>query len=151
MPNTAKRIEGYASARFGISIGNVVTSAFTEASGLEAQIDVMEYEEGGNNLFVHKLPGRIKYPNVTLKRGMIFANDLWDWFQGVMNRQIVRQNISIILFSHDGTEVRRWNLENAYPIKWSGPSFKASDNAIAIESIEFVHTGMTVVNTPPAS
>ena len=146
MPNAGKRVEAFPSAKFGVSIENVVTAEFTEASGLEAQIEILEYQEGGNNLFVHKLPGRVKFPNVTLKRGMTASNDLWDWFQQVMNRQIQRQNISIVLYGQDGSEVRRWDLEKAYPIKWSGPPFKASDNLVSIESIEFAHEGMTIQN-----
>ncbi|MFC1944166.1 phage tail protein [Chloroflexota bacterium] len=144
MLNRLLRTEAYRSAKFGVSIENVVTAEFTEASGLEAQIEIFEYQEGGNNMFVHKLPGRVKYPNVTLKRGIIASNDLWDWFQQVMNRKIKRQNISIVLYGQNGLEVRRWDLDNAYPIKWTGPPFKADGNVVAIESIEFVHEGMTV-------
>ncbi|MFO8101352.1 MAG: phage tail protein [Dehalococcoidia bacterium] len=142
MTKTGKRFDGLATAKFGVEIGSIVTAEFTEASGLEMELDIYEYEEGGNNLFTHKLPGRMKFPNVVLKSGVTDNNDLWEWFVKGASGRIEPQNISIILYDQTNTEVRRWNLTEAYPIKWTGPSFKAGENAIAVEKIEFAHKGV---------
>ncbi|MBE0480419.1 MAG: phage tail protein [Dehalococcoidia bacterium] len=140
---TGTRFDPLTSARFCVEIGNIQQAGFTEASGLEAEIEVMEYQEGGNNLFTHKLPGRVKFPKVTLKRGITVSNDLWEWFEEVTYRKIKRKNISIVLYDHKRIEVRRWNLTNAYPTKWSGSSHKAGENTISIETLEFAHEGLS--------
>jgi len=163
MTATAKRLDSYPSSKFavvGVEINGEVIAEFTEVSGLEAEVDVFEYEEGGNNLYVYKLPGRVKYPNVTLKRGITDTTDLWDWFYSIMNRTggsktptepridpIERKNITLILYDSSGTVRREWELINAYPVKWTGPSFKADENAITIEAIELVHQGWTMKST----
>jgi phage tail-like protein len=138
-----KRTDPLASAKFGIEIKGIQTAEFDEASGLEAEVEILEYQEGGNNQFTHKLPGRVKFPSVTLKRGVTVSNELWDWFVMGTYGKIERRNMSIVLYDQKGTTVRRWNLTNAYPKKWAGPSFKASDNSISIETLEFVHEGMS--------
>ncbi len=142
MTKTGKRTDGLATAKFGVEIGAIVMAEFTEVSGLEVQLEILEYQEGGNNLFTHKLPGRVKFPNVTLKSGVTATNELWEWFEKGTYGKIERKNMSIILYDQTNAEVRRWNLINAYPIKWTGPSFKAAENAVSIEALEFVHEGI---------
>ena len=158
--NPGQRLDSYPSSKFGVvgvEINGVVVAEFTEVSGLEAEVEVFEYIEGGNNLFTYKLPGRVKYPNVTLRHGITDTTDLWDWFYMVMNRTvektktpkepidpIERKNITLIQYDGSGTKKREWNLVNAYPVKWTGPSFKADENAITIEAIELVHQGLTM-------
>ncbi len=157
MTATAKRLDSYPSSKFavvGVEINGEVIAEFTEVSGLEAEVDVFEYEEGGNNLFIHKLPGRVKYPNVTLKHGITDTTDLWDWFNMIMSRTVEKgktyidsiacKNITLKLYDGSGTVRREWHLTNAYPVKWTGPSFKADENAITIEAIELVHQGLTM-------
>ncbi|MDY6911256.1 MAG: phage tail protein [Chloroflexota bacterium] len=143
MPATGQRIDAFPTAKFGIEIGSIMAAEFTEVTGLEAEVEIFEYQEGGNNLFTHKLPGRVKFPNITLKRGVTDSRDLWDWFQSGIYGQIQRKNMSIMLFDQSGEEAKRWNFVNAYPIKWTGPSFKASDNSISIETLVIVHEGMS--------
>jgi phage tail-like protein len=153
---TAKRFDGYPSSKFGIvgvEIKGVIVAEFTEVSGLEAEVEVFEYIEGGNNLFTHKLPGRVKFPNVVLKRGLTDSTDLWDWFHMIMYRTgeetkepVERKNVSIVQYDESEKERRRWNLTDAYPVKWTGPSFKADDNAIAIEALELAHKGLSMQN-----
>jgi len=142
MAQTGNRIDPLANSKFCVEIDMIQEATFTEASGLEAELEIFEYQEGGNNLFTHKLPGRVKYPNVTLKRGVTASNDLWIWFEMGTFGKINRRNISIVLYDQDGSEVRRWNLINAYPIKWTGPSFDASAKAVSIETVVFAHEGM---------
>lgn len=139
-----KAKDGLLSAKFAIAVEGIVEAVFTEASGLEAEIEVFEYQEGGQNQFIHKLPGRMKYPNLTLKRGITQSMDFWMWFtSGFGGKESnKRRNISIILYNQKSEPVKKWDFKNAYPIKWSGPSFRAEENAVAIESLEIVHEGM---------
>ena len=71
---TGKRVDPLTTRKFFVEIGNIVRAEFSEVSGLNAEVEVLSYEEGGKNGFVHKLPGRVKFPNVTLKRGTTRAS-----------------------------------------------------------------------------
>lgn len=130
--------------RFAIEIGGEIVAWFTECSGLSVQRETESHEEGGTNHYVHQLPSRIKYSNITLKRGISDQDEtLWDWFQkGLYDAKVDRKNVSVLLFSPDRTKAKRWNLENAYPVKWGGPDFNTGGQAVAIETLEFVHHGM---------
>lgn len=128
--------------RFAVEIGSQTVAYFTEVSGLQAEIEVFDYQEGGLNSVTHKLPVRAKFSNITLKRGVLGTdNRLWDWFKNAMNGQIKREHVSIILFAQDYTVVRKWDLNNAYPVKWVLPSFKAGDSAVSIETLELAYDG----------
>ncbi|HKW21023.1 MAG TPA: phage tail protein, partial [Ktedonobacterales bacterium] len=90
-----------------------------------------------------KVPGRMKWNNITLKRGITDAMDMWQWRKMVEQGKIddARKNGSIIMYSQDGTEVARWNFINAWPSKLTGPSANAGNNEVAIEELEITHEG----------
>lgn len=134
--------EPRASHRFYVEVGGVNQAVFTEASGLSVETVVDDVEEGGHNEFVHRLPGRCKVGNLTLKRGMTASNDFLTWSLNVARGIIKRQNVSIVLYRTDGTEEMRWDLVDAFPVKWSGLQFKADDNTTAVETVEFCHRGL---------
>ena len=140
---TGKRVDPLTTRKFFVEIGNIVRAEFSEVSGLNAEVEVLSYEEGGKNGFVHKLPGRVKFPNVTLKRGTTDSLELWDWFVQAVNGKIERRDVGILLYNQEGQAEREWTLERAYPVKWTGPDFKAGDNAIAIETLELAHEGLS--------
>ena len=133
--------------KFFVQIGNILEAAFSDVSGLNAEVEILSYEEGGCNAFVHKLPGRVKFPNVTLKRGVTDSLDLWNWFVQATNGKIERRDVGILLFDQEGNQKRVWNLERAYPVKWTGPDFKSGENAIAIEVLELAHEGLSAETT----
>jgi phage tail-like protein len=117
---------------------------FTEVSGLSAEIEVMTYNEGGKNDSVHKLPTRMKHPNLVLKRGVTDVKDLQQWLQeSFMGPD--RKEITLTMYNSQLDVVRRWSFKNAYPVKWSGPQFNSSQNTVATESLEIVHDGIEVV------
>jgi phage tail-like protein len=130
--------------RFYIEIANVVEAVFTEVSGLQVEMETQEIEEGGVNDFTHRVPGRIKVSNITLKRGMTRSNDFLKWFLTSRPGAVDRRNISVVLYDLQGQQLATWHFQNAYPIKWVGPSFTADGNAVAIETVELAHEGMTV-------
>lgn len=137
------RRDPYAAFNFLIEIRGLVVGGFSNVSGLQAETEVEEYREGGLNDYVHKLPKVTKYSNLTLKRGFTDSRELWDWYQTVINGQFQRRNGSIILLDQAGNEKWRWNFSQAYPVKWIGPEFSANSNAVAIETLEIAHNGLS--------
>jgi phage tail-like protein len=133
----------YGAFRFRVEILGVQVGGFTEISGLEREVTVEDYREGGVNDYTHKLVTVTKYQNLTLKRGIADATELWQWHQDVVNGKIERRQINIVLVDFSGTDTWRWIFDKAYPVKWSGAAFNASTNSIFVESVEFVHNGIT--------
>ena len=131
-------------SRFGVDISGLLVAAFTECSGLSGEIEVETYQEGGLNDYEHKLAGRTKYGNVTLKNGVATAINLWKWFSDVATGKIERREISIIMYSQSMEEQLRWNLTGAFPVRWQGPEFSASDSNVAVHSLELAHHGITL-------
>ena len=147
---TAERVDPFATFKFVVEVENIVGAEFTECSGLDVTVDVFEYQEGGLNEYSHKLPGKIKYSNVTLKRGFATRNELYKWYEEMKNNllagdKVSRRPVAIILRSTatwDESEIMRWNLNEAFPVKWVGPAFKVGEAAISIETLEFAHHGI---------
>ena len=147
---TAQRVDPFATFKFHIEIGDIKEAAFSECSGLEIATDVFEYQEGGLNEYSHKLPGRTKLSNVTLKRGFATSNELYNWYlemeQDLLTgKSITRKQVTITLYSTaKQEELMSWTLNGAFPVKWVGPAFKAGEAAVAIETLEFAHHGITL-------
>jgi phage tail-like protein len=116
--------------------GAAVKGSFAEASGLEAEIVVMEYRNGSEETRLRKLPGLTKYKAITLKRGIIGDLTFWNWLREGMTGRVNRVDGSITLKAEDGTEVLRWNFHRAWPSKWTGPSLNAKNSEVAIETLE---------------
>ncbi len=138
---------------FGLEVGNVMVAAFTEVTGMSAQMEVFEYKEGGLNEHTHKFPGRTSFGNVTLKWGMTDDQELWDWYLKTLqwtssgSGENPRRDVSIVAFagkSGSGTKPTsgRWNLVGAFPVKWTGPSWNTTQSSIAIESLEIAFRTM---------
>jgi phage tail-like protein len=137
-----RRVDPTSAFKFGVEIDGLIKGWFTECSGLRIEREVVSHEEGGVNDHVHKLPGRVKQSDITLKRG-VAESELWAWFQeGLYDGKVKRRNVSIILYNSDRTRAKRWNLRAAYPIEWSGPDLKADNNQVAIETLKLVHQGL---------
>jgi phage tail-like protein len=114
---------------------------YTEVSGLTAEIEVMTYNEGGRNDSVHKLPTRMKHPNLVLKRGVTTVKDLEAWLEDSFMGP-TRKEITLTMYNQQLNKIRTWSFKNAYPVKWTGPSFNSGQNAVATEAIEIVHDGI---------
>ncbi|OPX86532.1 MAG: T4-like virus tail tube protein gp19 [Pelotomaculum sp. PtaB.Bin104] len=140
---TGIRKDPYANFRFLVEIGGLIVGGFSDVSGLQAETETEEYREGGVNGYVHKLPKITKYSNLTFKRGITDADVLWKWHADVAAGKIERKNGSVILLDAAGNEKWRWNFSQAYPVKWSGPELKADSSAVAVESVEIAHNGLT--------
>ena len=131
----------YSSYRFYVEIEKITEATFSECTGLQAEIEIFEWEEGGLNEYKHRLPGRAKYPNLVLKRG-IATKGLWDWFYGCVQGKVERHDLSVVLCGYAGVEEVRWNIADAVPVKWVGPNFKTGANEAAVETLELAHHGL---------
>jgi phage tail-like protein len=118
---------------------------FSEVSGLSQELQAIEYRDGlmsGDTLPL-KRPGLKKSGNITLKRGMVTANnDLFNWFNNGGNPNVERRDLVITLLNDENNPVFVWKITQAWPVKCEGPGLKASGNEIAIESIELCHEGI---------
>jgi phage tail-like protein len=132
----------YTGFRFRIEIGGLTVAQVSDISGLQSETETESLEEGGVNDFVHQLPKRTKYQHIVLKRGITDLDELWQWHQDVVRGQFERKNGSVILTDSSGADKWRWNFVQAYPVKWSGPDFKADGNTVAFESVELAHNGI---------
>ena len=139
----AERNDPYVSFRFLVEIQGLIVGGFSEVSGLQAETETEDIQEGGVNDYVHKLPKVTKYPNITLKRGITDSDVLWRWYRDVVNGKIERRTGYVILLDSEGNEKWRWTFEDAYPVKWTGPDFKADNDAASIEALELVHNGIS--------
>jgi phage tail-like protein len=116
---------------------------FTEVSGLASEIEVMTFNEGGKNDGVHKLPTRMKHPNLVLKRGVTAVKDLQQWAQeSFMGPE--RKEITLTMYNEQLQKIRIWSFKNAYPVKWTGPTFNVGQAAVATEVLEIVHDGIQI-------
>jgi phage tail-like protein len=145
---TARIVDPFATFKFHVEIGKITDAAFTECGGLEMATEVFEYKEGGENQFIHKLPGRTKVSNVTLKHGFTTSNDLYNWYKTMeeclrLGKKFDFQQVTITLYSSaEKYKKARWILDKAFPVKWTGPSFKSDEAAVAVESLELAHHGI---------
>jgi phage tail-like protein len=136
--------------RFSLFIDGRDIGSWRECSGLSVQVNVEEVNEGGQNQFVHKLPGRMQWPNLVFKRGVSNSNELFDWFKkssgdgfSGAGDKLRRSTGEVVLCAADGSRVRSWSFVDAFPVKWSGPTLSASSNDIAGEELEIAHHGFT--------
>ncbi|MGH6959635.1 MAG: phage tail protein, partial [Dongiaceae bacterium] len=119
---------------------------FMEVDGLGVDIAVIEYRNGNERQnTVRKLPGLHKAGDVTLKRGIIGALDLWQWLDAVRNGDIgARRNVAIDLLDESRQAVMRWLLHNAWPAKYRGPNLSAKGNDVAIEELVLAYERLEV-------
>lgn len=133
------------SSWFGVEFQGQVVGAFRECTGLGSENEVVEYKASGpkGEYVIKKVPGRLKWNNVTLKRGITDSMDMWKWRKLVEQGKIddARKNGTITMYNQQGSAVARWNFTNAWPSKLSGPSANASNNEVAIEELEITHEG----------
>ncbi len=133
------------SAWFSLEFQGAVTGAFRECSGLGSENEVVEYKASGpkGDFVIKKVPGRLKWNNITLKRGMTDSMDMWKWRKMVEQGKVsqARKNGSITMYSTDGKAIAKWNFVNAWPSRITGPEANAGANEVAIEELEITHEG----------
>ena len=142
MPTGARK-DPYRNHNFLIEIDGITRAGFRECSGLDSAQDPIDYREGTDPLHVRKLPGMVKFSNIVLKWGISDDVDLYQWAQKATKGSVERKNGSIVLLDEAGAEKARWNFREAWPAKWTGPTFNATANEVAIETLEIAHEGVS--------
>ena len=144
------------SATFNVVVDGKTLGSFMEASGLEVEVEVFEVEEGGQNFFIHKLPGRFKFPNLNLKRGLTADNGLIAWIDessaGAFEKngmKLKRTTVALVLTSAKGDPLRTWTFYDAFPVRWNGPSFTSGSDDYLVEELEIAHHGFSVKDENP--
>lgn len=131
---------------FHVELDGVDIGAFKEASGVESETEIIEYKEATDKgkMIIRKAPGAMKWSDITLKKCIDSATDLWDWRREVEEGAIdaARRTGSIVLYDSQQTEVARWNFEAAWPSKWKGADLNAGEDSIAVEEITITHEGL---------
>ncbi|GAB1420224.1 phage tail protein [Anaerolineales bacterium] len=134
---------------FAIEVGGKINGFFTEISGMGSETEMIEHKvvtPTGQEV-VKKIPGRLKWNDITLKRGITSNMDIWEWRGLVEKGQVdsARVNGSIIMYDQSGGEVARWNFERAWPSKVTGPQAQSDSNAVGVEELTLVCEYMTRV------
>lgn len=144
----------YFAYNFHVEINGIQVGGFSEVSGLSIETEIETIKEGGVNETEYKLLKGTKYSNITLKHGMIDRDELWSWYQDIIhgNRAntsapIRRKRKTVNIYLNDSLKqnVWQWYIIGAYPVKWDGPAFNATGNAIAIETLVLAHQGIKKV------
>ena len=137
-----RRDNPYANFNFVVEIDGVESGSFSEVELPEGEIEVIEYREGADRVSsARKLPGRVKYANVVLKRGIAGRTELFEWWKSVRDGVVDRRNVAIVLLDEARSPVQRWRLRDAWPTKLSYSRLDGLGNEVAIETLELAHEG----------
>jgi phage tail-like protein len=134
-----------------------IKAGFVEVSGLNSEIEIEEYREGGRNIGSRRFPRWGRYPNLVLRRGITADTALWDWWADVITHSYTlqtgkappRRSGIILLDGFDHKAVAAWFFSNALPERLTGTGLNARGNEIAIETLELSHEGLLRLPTPP--
>lgn len=136
MPIGEDALAGYT---FNVEIDGLKMAQFKEVSGLSSEVTVIEHRENkvGGQPVVKKLPGSVKYGDVTLKRGKINDPEFWKWIKQVQDGKIdeARRNGSVTLFDYAHGEQFRINIISGWPSKVSIGSLQAGGNDVLVEEM----------------
>lgn len=138
-------------SRFLFEVQGVEIGIFKEVRGLEMEVHVETINEGGQNGFAHKVPGRISWPNIVFRRGLMQSDALFQWVAqsagsgfAKNDNSLTRQWASIIAIDTIGMPLRAWTLRDAFPVKWKGPEFSFEHSREQLEEeLEIAHHGFT--------
>lgn len=140
---------GYPQAKFRykVEIDGLEAGGFSEATGFDASIDVIEYREGDMTAETPmKIAGLKKYGNITLKQGLTDSRVMYDWLAAGVNGEVQRKTLTLTLLNDTQAPAASWQIINAWPTKYTAPDFNATASEIAIETVEIAHEGMTRVS-----
>jgi phage tail-like protein len=141
---TGERKDPFKNFRFLLEIDGISQAGFREVTIPDSSQDPIEYREGNEPITVRKLPGLLKYGNVSLKWGITDSMDVYNWRKQVEDGKIkdARKNVAIVILDDEGNPATRWEFTQAWPTKYDAPDLNATGNEIAIETLEIAHEGM---------
>src|SRR5262245_13931049 len=127
----------------GLSQGNDVR--FSEVGGLSVEVTTEEVAEGGENRYLQKYPGRVKYPELVLKRGFLVKSQVFAWIRDCLERNTIEpKNIDVMLLNEAHEPLVTWHLVNAFPTKWAVSDLNASSNSVVIETLQLYYQYFTM-------
>lgn len=129
--------------RYTVEVEGMELGGFSEVSGFDASIDVIEYREGDKVQTAMKIPGLKKYGNITLKQGVADKDALYKWMETGFEKDVDRKTVTITLLDINGEAAASWQVINAWPTKYTAPDFNATSSEIAVETLDLAHEGMT--------
>lgn len=136
------RFDPYTAQNFLVEIEGIIVAGFTDVSGLSVNTNVEKKTFGGENNVEYAFRTGTKYTDLTLKHGVTDLDLLWNWYEDVINGKINRKSGSIYLLDAMGLPAMWWDFFEAYPVKWDGPTFNASTNTVAFETLVLTHQGI---------
>ncbi|AWK89882.1 phage tail protein [Azospirillum thermophilum] len=127
---------------------SAVDGSFQEVSGLDATVETETVTEGGENRFVHRLPGVTRYPNLVLRRGYVTQPSfLSEWAAqtvgSTLNQAILTQTLVVMLLGADRAPLVAWNVAQAWPVRWVTGPFDSMKNEYLTEVLEFSYAYVT--------
>ena len=109
---------------------------FVEVGGLAIEVATEELAEGGENRFVQRYPGRSKYGDLVLKRGLLKGSEVWKWAQkSIEDLDIDPRDVNVTLLNEQHEPLMTWHLVGAFPVKWSISDLNATANAFVVETL----------------
>lgn len=140
-----RRDDPYLNFNFRVEIDGIAIAGFSEAKLPEGRVEVVAYREGTDKTSAAQLlPGRVDYGPVVLRRGFAGDPELFEWWNDVVQGNVTRRNLAIVLLDEQRNEVARWDIRRAWPSKWVGPDLRGLGNEVAIETLELSHEGIEI-------
>ena len=142
---------GALSTSFLLEVDGLPIGRFSAVSGLSMSVDVETYQEGGENNYEHKFPGRVTWENLVFKRGITNDNNLFNWFEltvgpgFMLTDSFTRATAGVTMLSANGKRLRSWVIQDAFPVRWKGPDFDANNDEVPTEELEVAHHGFTSI------
>ncbi|MDH3638920.1 MAG: phage tail protein [Gammaproteobacteria bacterium] len=142
MATSSDRRDPFTAFRFEVRIDDMVTGGFSECSGLQLDMEVCEYREGGLNDRVHKFPSRTRQANLILRRGMV-DRELYDWYRAFLEGNVRLRSGVVRVLDESGTHTAlAWGFKAGFPCRWVGPDLDAAHSRVAVETLEICHDGL---------
>ena len=143
---------GALSTSFLLEVDGLPIGRFSAVSGLSMSVEVETYQEGGENNYEHKFPGRVTWENLVFKRGITNDNNLFNWFEltvgpgFMLTDSFSRATAGVTMLSANGKRLRSWVIQDAFPVRWKGPDFDANNDEVPTEELEVAHHGFTSIS-----
>ncbi|SNS95288.1 conserved hypothetical phage tail region protein [Micrococcales bacterium KH10] len=135
-------------SQFIFEVDGVTIGVFREVTGLELTVSVEDFAEGGENGFVHHFPGRMSWPNIVMRRGLIKSDALFDWVskssgQGFAanDNKLTRTTGAVTVVNSQGERLRTWQLDGVFAVRWTGPQLNVDSDEMLEETLEVAHHG----------
>jgi phage tail-like protein len=141
----AEAKDGLVSSFFSLEITGKLVGAFREVTNLGSENAVVEDKSRGadGKYIIKKIPGTLKWNDITLKQGLTDNMDMWKWRKLIEEGKVTeaRANGSIVMYDTAGKSIARWDLKNCWPSKLTGPAGKADGNEVAVQELVLTHEG----------